>query len=145
MFASPSRQVGFSHLEVLVAMLIVGLATPFLMAGITGSLAQTRRAYDQTAAVAWVQGQVEVLRRHCYARLRPGSERLTPDRIRPGEPPLPDGFAAALVRLEPAGDGLLRATVALYRRDWTGETPPEPPVVQTTTYVGDLRVAGQCP
>jgi hypothetical protein len=126
-------------------MLIIGLATPMLMGGIIRSLTQTRRSYDQGAATAWVQGEVEFLRRQCYDRLQPSSRKVTPASLDAGEPPLPQGFAAAYVQIDRAGPGLLRATVALYQRDWPPGVPPGTPAVQTTTYVGDLRVAGMCP
>jgi hypothetical protein len=136
---------GLSHVEVLVAMLIIGLATPMLMSGIMGSLTRARRSYDQGAATAWVQGEVDFLRRQCYEGLRPGSRRVTASELAPGEPPLPEGFAAARVLIEPAGPRYLRATVGLYKDDWPGEAPPGSPVLATTTLIGDLRVAGMCP
>jgi hypothetical protein len=139
------RGKGFSHVEVLVAMLIIGLATPMLMSGIMSTLTHTRRSYDRSAATVWVQGEVEFLRRQCYEWLQPSTRKVTPASLRAGEPPLPEGFAAAYVQTDRTEDGLLRATVGLYARDWTSAGPPEAPIVQTTTYIGDLRVAGVCP
>lgn len=136
---------GLSHVEVLVAMLIIGLATPMLMAGIMSSLTRARHAHDRGAATAWVQGEVEFLRRQCYERLQPSTRRVTAATLRSGEPPLPDGFTAAYVQIDRVGAGLLRATVALYPRDGSDETSTGSPATQTTTYIGDLRVAGMCP
>ena len=136
---------GVSHIEVLVAMLIVGLATPFLLGGITGSLTQAGRSYERGAATAWVQGQIEALRRGCYESLRVAERKITPPTTLPGEPPLPDGFGAGTVRIEDAGPALRRISVAVYRRDWATPAPPERPVLETTTFIGDLRVAGACP
>jgi hypothetical protein len=130
---------------VLIAMLIVGLATPFLMGGITGSLTQAGRSYERTAATAWVQGEIEYLRRRCYDRLAPSSRKVTTATRQAGELRLPDGFSAAMVRLETAGPAKLRATVAIYRRDWIGDEPADRPVLESTTYIGDVRVAGACP
>jgi type II secretory pathway component PulJ len=141
----PVREKGFTHVEVLVAILIIGLATPMLMSGIMSTLTQTRRSYDRSAATVWVQGEVEFLRRQCYERLQPSARKVTSASLRAGEPPLPEGFTAAYVQTDRAGAGLLRATVGLYARDWTSIRPPEAPIVQTTTYIGDLRTAGVCP
>jgi hypothetical protein len=126
-------------------MLIIGLATPMLLSGIAGSLTYARRSYEQGAATAWVQGEVEFLRRHCYEDLRLGARKITASVLAPGEPPLPDGFSAAHVVIEAAGPGYLQATVALYKEPWDGETPDGPAAVQTTTFIGDLKVAGACP
>lgn len=136
---------GVSHIEVLVAMLIIGLATPFLMGGIMGSLTQAGRSYERSAATVWIQGEIDHLRRQCYDRLSPSTRKVTPSTRQPGEPPLPDGFATASIRLEAAGTANLKVTVALYRKDWTGASPAEPAVLESTTYIGDLRVAGSCP
>ena len=136
---------GISHIEVLVAMLVIALATPMILGGIIGSLNRSRRSYDQGAATAWAQGEIDYLRRQCYDRLSPGTRKATAATLQPGEPSLPLGFAAAYIQVETAGTANLRATVALYRNDWRGEAPAGPPVLETTTYIGDFRVAGMCP
>jgi type II secretory pathway pseudopilin PulG len=136
---------GVSHIEVLIAMLIVGLATPFLLGGITGSLTQAGRSYERGAAAAWVQGQIEALRRGCYESLGASQRKITPSTVLTGEPVLPDGFGAGAVRIEDAGPALRRISVAIYRRDWATAAPPERPVLETTTFVADLKVAGACP
>ena len=136
---------GFTYIEVLVAIFIIGLVTPIFIGGLVGSLTGARRSEERGVAVAWVQGEIDFLRGQCFARLSPSVRKVTLATLRPGEPPMPAGFAAAEVRLEPAGEANLRATVSLYRKDWTGAEPAEAPVVSTTTYVADLRVAGTCP
>lgn len=136
---------GFSQIEVLIAMLIIGLATPFLMGGVIGALTQARHSQDRGAATAWAEGELDFLRGQCYLHLRPSAHKVTPAFAEPGELPPPAGFSAGDVRLEVAGPGLLRATVSLYRHDWTGATPGEPPVFATSTYIADIRVAGLCP
>ena len=136
---------GLSQIEVLVAMLIIGLATPYLMGGIIGSLTRARASQDQSAATAWVQGEVDHLRRLCYERLSPSTRKVTAATLQGGEPQLPNGFAAAYVQLEPAGPANLRATVSLYKADWTGAAPEAAPVLSTSTYIGDIRVATLCP
>jgi type II secretory pathway pseudopilin PulG len=136
---------GFSQIEVLVAMLIIGLATPYLLGGIIGSLTRARSAQDQGAATAWVQGEVDYLRRMCYDRLGPSTRKVTPLTVQGGEPQLPQGFAAAFVQLEPAGPANLRATVSLYKADWNAPVPSAAPALSTSTYIGDIRVATLCP
>jgi type II secretory pathway pseudopilin PulG len=136
---------GFSQIEVLVAILIIGLATPYLLGGIIGSLTRARSSQDEGVATAWVQGEVDYLRRLCYDRLEPSTRKLTPRTIQAGEPQLPQGFAAALVQIQPAGPALLRATVGLYKADWNGSTPPTAAAFSTSTLIGDIRVVALCP
>ncbi len=136
---------GVSQIEVLVAMLIIGLATPYLIGGIIGSLTRARTSQDQGAATAWVQGEVDYLRRQCYDRLNPSTRKVTPASVQSGEPQFPQGFAAAYVQLEPAGPANLKATVSVYKSDWTGPAPATQPVLSTSTYIGDIRVATLCP
>ena len=136
---------GISQIEVLVAMLIIGLATPYLFGGIIGSLTRARTSQDQSAATAWVQGEVDYLRRQCYDRLNPSTRKVTPVSVQSGEPQFPLGFAAAYVQLETAGPANLKATVSLYKSDWTGLAPAAAPALSTSTYIGDIRVATLCP
>lgn len=136
---------GFSHVEVLVAMLIIAMATPLLLGGIMGSLARARLSRDRGAAAVWLQGEIEYLRLQCYQRLAPSARKVTPVTLQPGEPSLPAGAAAGYVLLEPAGDALLKATISLYRKDWGPPAPVARPLAETATYIGDLRVAAACP
>jgi type II secretory pathway pseudopilin PulG len=140
-----SQAAGCTQIEVLTAMLIIGLATPFLMTGVMGGLRQARHSQDHAAAAAWVQGEIETLRRQCFERLHPGLRKVTSDDPEPGELALPSGFEAAGVELQPEGPALLRATVDLYRRDWAGTAPAGSPFMSASTYIADVRVAGQCP
>ncbi len=140
-----SRSGGFTHIEILVAMLVIGLVTPVMIGSLIGSLRQARRSQDSGAAAAWLQGEVDYLRAQCFERLTPSTRKATLAAMRAGEPSLPHGFAAALIRLESAGVARLKATVSLYKNDWTGAEPADPPMLSTTTYIGDIRVAGACP
>jgi hypothetical protein len=140
----PSRGTGgFGQIEVLTAMLIIGVSAPFVMGAVLGALTETHHSRDRGAATAWVQGELDFLRGQCYVRLRPSDRKVTPDITEPGELPPPAGFPAASVRLEVAGPALLRATVGLYRHDWIG-APTEPPFLAMSTYLADIRIAGLC-
>src|SRR2546425_9048718 len=90
-----SQAAGFTQIEVLTAMLIIGLATPFLMTGVMGGLRQARHSQDHATAAAWVPGEIETLRRQSFERLHPGSRKATSAGVEPGEPGLPPGSEAA--------------------------------------------------
>jgi type II secretory pathway pseudopilin PulG len=136
---------GVSQIEVLVAMLIIGLATPLIMGGIFASLTRARTSQDQSAATAWAQGEIDYLRGRCFSRLAPAARKVTAATLQPGEPQLPDGIAAALVHLAPAGPAALKVTITLYKDDWPGESPTARPILSTATLIGDIRVATVCP
>ncbi len=136
---------GFTLVEVLVAMTIVALVTPFLFGGLISSLTHARQAQNRGATTAWAQAEIEFLRVQCFQRLAPAARKLTPTTLQTGEPALPDGFAAGFVRLDSAGPSSLKATVSLYERDWSGSDPTGIPSFTTTTYIADIRVAGACP
>lgn len=136
---------GFTYIEVLVAILIIGLVTPVFVGGLLGSLTHARRAQDHGGATAWLQGEVEYLRGQCYERLSPSTRKITSETLRPGEPRLPAGFAVGLVRIDAASEALFRVTASLFRKDWSGEEPADRPAYATTTYIGDVRVWGSCP
>jgi type II secretory pathway pseudopilin PulG len=138
-------QAGFTQIEVLTAMLIIGLATPFLMGGVLGGLRQAHHSQQHAAATAWVQGEIDALRRRCFTELGPSVRIVTPQSLAPGDLPLPAGFQAGIVEVAVAQPGLLSATVSLFQHAWSEPAPPGPPLLSVTTYVGDLRVAGQCP
>ena len=138
-------EAGFTQIEVLTAMLIIGLATPFLMGGVLGGLRQAHHSQQHAAATTWVQGEIDALRRQCFTDLRPSVRTLTPQSRPTNDLPLPAGFQAGVVEIAAVEPALLRATVSLYQRAGPGSTPREPPLLSVTTYVGDLRVAGQCP
>lgn len=136
---------GFTQIEVLTAMLIIGLATPFLMGGVIGGLTQARHSQDRGTATAWAQGEIEFLRQRCFVHLAPSARKVTAATLQPGELPPPPGFTAGYVVIEAADASLLKVSVSLYRDDWTGDAPMRPPYAATSTYVGDVRVAGVCP
>ncbi len=138
-------EAGFTQIEVLTAMLIIGLATPFLMGGVLGGLRQAHHSQQHAAATTWVQGEIDTLRRRCFAELRPSARIVTPQSLAADDLPLPAGFQAGMVEITASQPALLRASVSLYEHAWSGPAPHEPPVLSVTTYVADLRVAGQCP
>ena len=138
-------QGGFTQIEVLTAMLIIGLATPFLLGGVVGGLRQAHHSQQHAAATTWVQGEIDTIRRRCFIELRPSVRILTPQSLAAGDLPLPAGFEAGTVEITVSQPELLRASVSLYEHAWSGPAPHEPPVLSVTTYVADLRVAGQCP
>lgn len=141
----PGAAAGFSQVEVLVAMLIIGLATPFLIGGVMGGLTQARHSQDRGAATAWAQSEIELLRQRCFAHLVPSARKVTAATLEPGELPPPPGFTAGYIVLDVQGPALLKVSVGLYRDDWTGEAPNRPAYTATSTYIGDIRVAGGCP
>jgi prepilin-type N-terminal cleavage/methylation domain-containing protein len=141
----PTGAGGFTLVEVLIAMTIVALVTPFLIGGLIASLTHARQSEDRGAATAWAQAEIELLRGRCFERLTPSTRKIVPTSLQPGEPPLPEGFAAGIVRLEPAEPAGLKAIVSLYARDWPGRDPPGLAAFTTSTYMADLRVAGACP
>lgn len=136
---------GFTYIEVLVAILIIGLVTPVFVGGLLGSLTHARRAQDHGGATAWLQGEVDYLRGQCYERLSPSIRKVTASTLRPGEPRLPMGFAAGLVRIDATAEALFLVTASLFRKDWDGEEPADRPAYTTTTYIGEVRVWGSCP
>lgn len=135
---------GFTQIEVLTAMLIIGIATPFLMGAVSGGLTQARHSQDRGLATLWAQGEIDFLRLRCYERLAPSSRKVMPSALEAGELPPPPGFTAGYVRLDSAGPALLKVAVSLYRKDWTGAAPIGPPYVTASTYIGDVRTAGLC-
>lgn len=138
-------EAGFTQIEVLTAMLIIGLATPFLMGGVLGGLRQAHHSQQHAAATTWVQGEIDTMRRQCFIDLRPSVRIVTPQSLAAGDLSLPAGFQAGMIEISASQPGLLRASVSLYEHAWSGSAPHEPPVLSVTTYVADLRVAGQCP
>jgi type II secretory pathway pseudopilin PulG len=141
----PRPTGGFTQIEVLTAMLVIGIATPFLMGAIIGGLTQARHSQDRGVATAWAQGEIDWLRLRCYGRLTPSSRKVTPSTIEAGELPPPPGFAAGYVQLDAAGPALLKVTVSLYRQGWNGAAPTRLPYATASTYIGDTRTAGLCP
>lgn len=141
----PRRQGGFSYLEILVAMVIVSVLALVAFDWLSSAVTQIGRSSVHSAAAGWALGEVEYLRRQCYERLQPGNRHMTPASLRQGEPPLPSTLGAADVLLEADGPARLRATVAVYRATAAGSGMVGPPVLETTTFIGDLRTPGQCP
>lgn len=62
MNATRSSDAGFSLIEVMCAILVLGVGVAGLTEGITGALRSTRDAQLQTAAILFAQGQMELLR-----------------------------------------------------------------------------------
>lgn len=153
--ASWSGRGGFTLVELLVTMLILGLATPLMMGAIVGSLTITRQqSQDRSAATLWMQGEIEFLRRLCSPLPEPGWK--VPHPTLRGEPALPavvEGRAgtapdAGYVEVEPAGPAMQRVTVYYYKTDWGPGPRPDPdvypPDASTTTYVAEI-FTGRCP
>ncbi|MGH2454490.1 MAG: type II secretion system protein [bacterium] len=152
---------GFTLVELLITMLIVGLSTPLLMGAIIGSLKITReQSQNRSAATGWIQGEVEFLRRQCYADLAAMTwPRKVTNTTLAGEPSLPSvaegRYVAApdagYVEVAPDGPARLRMTVTYYKNDWgPGPTPtprPGPTTAAdaaTTTYLTEMYT-GRCP
>jgi prepilin-type N-terminal cleavage/methylation domain-containing protein len=145
---------GFTLVELLVSMLILGVATPLLMGAIIGGIRISRQqSQDRSAATLWLQGEIEFLRRQCYANLAAGTwPRKVTNATLAGEPALPavvEGrYATApdagYVEVVPDGAVKLRITVGYYKTDW-GAGPPSSPVdASTTTYLSEM-FTGRCP
>jgi prepilin-type N-terminal cleavage/methylation domain-containing protein len=58
----PRRHAGFSLIEVMVAILILGIALTGLVHGLTTALASNKQSELQTIAVLFAQGKIEELR-----------------------------------------------------------------------------------
>lgn len=149
------RSAGFSLVELLVSMLILGLATPLLMGAIVGSLRLSRaESQDRSAATLWIQGEIEFLRRLCYPLPEPGWK--VPHPTLQGEPALPatvegrDSVApdAGYVSVVAAGAANQRVTVGYYKVDWgTGPPPGCPPACVAISVTTDIAetFTGRCP
>ena len=148
---------GFTLVEVLVAMLIIGLTTPLLMGAVIGSLTRTRESQGRSSATVWVQGEIEYLRRLCYAGLLTGIGTTYPRKVtgsaQPGEPLLPTVLEgryslapdAGYVQVASIGPALLRVSVSYYESDWGAAlVPPGPGELSAATYVAQL-FSGRCP
>jgi type IV pilus modification protein PilV len=61
-----ARQSGFSLIEVLCAVMILGIAIAGLTQGLTTALSSSREAEIQTAAALLAAGQIEILRAEGY-------------------------------------------------------------------------------
>ncbi len=153
---------GYNLVEVLVAMLIIGITTPLLMGSVIGSLTRTRESQGRSAATIWVQGEVESLRRQCYGDLlqdigsvyprkvtaatnRQGGEPILPATLEGRDSVAPDAGYVQVVKLEPALLPLLQITVSYYASDWGSEVvPPAPGDVVATGYIAEV-FSGRCP
>lgn len=137
---------GFSLIELLVAIVIVSFIALGAFEWLIGGLTRTARTSAHGAAVSWAQGEIDYMRRQCFEQLKPGDRKVTAETLQPGEPPLPPGLQAAYVKLEAESAAHFRASVFVYKEDWPGDVPPpDSLVLETTTFIGDVRVAGGCP
>lgn len=145
---------GFTLVEVLVSMLILGMATPLLMGAIIGGVRISRQqSQDRSAATLWLQGEIEFLRRQCYGDLAAGTwPRKVTNATLAGEPALPAvvegryGPApdAGYVEVVPDGAVKLRITISYFKSDWGTGPPPSPADASTTTYLSEM-FTGRCP
>ena len=150
-----AHSVGFTLVEIMVSMLILGLATPLLMGAIVGSLRLSRQeSQDRSAATLWLQGEIEFLRRLCYPLPEPGWK--VPHPTLQGEPALPavveqrDAVApdAGYVSVVAAGLANQRVTVSYYKTDWGAGPPPScPPTCPDAAATTDIAeiFTGRCP
>jgi prepilin-type N-terminal cleavage/methylation domain-containing protein len=156
-----SRNTGFTLIEVLVAAVFLGVFATIFLGGIIGSLSFSRRSQDTSGASAWIQGEIEFVRRQCFASLTPSWShmiRVSPT-PQPGEAPPPAGFAAGYVQIDDqiddqinsSGTHLLQARICLSKVDWAGGCPP-PDIflspndmpLNVVTYVADIRRGLSC-
>lgn len=147
---------GFTLVEVLIAMLIIGLTTPLLMGSLIGGLTRTRDSQTRSAATVWVQGEMEYLRRLCYRTLLTGIGTTYPRKVtrannQAGEPLLPAVLErryavapdAGYVEVVASAPALLQVRVSYFEDDWGAGTPPPGDLV-AVTYVAEA-FSGRCP
>ncbi len=142
-------QSGFTLIEVVVAMAILGLIATSVLGGILTSMTEARRGYNRAQAAAWVQSELDFLRVQGYGIPTTATPRRIPDPTDPAndpttgylpsyggidEPRIPDGFYQAEIEVtnDPTGLPLKRLAVRLY------QTPDAPPYTILVTYVSQF-------
>jgi len=138
---------GFTLVEVVVAVAILGLIAATSMGGLLSTLTEARRGFDRAQAAAWVQSELDFLRVQGYG-LAIGT-RFIPDPSDPNndpatgylpdygglpEPRIPEGFYRAQIDVSQPDPGLpyKRLSVRLY------QTPGAPPYTILVTYVAQF-------
>jgi prepilin-type N-terminal cleavage/methylation domain-containing protein len=146
--ARRSASAGFSLVEVVVSIAIVGVIATSVFGGIISSITQTRRAYDRAQAAAWVQSELDFLRIQGYGIATTAAPRHVPDPSDPmndpstgylpdygalREPRIPEGFYRATIEVTPeTGLPLKRLTLRLQ------QTPGSQPYTILVTYVSQF-------
>ncbi len=121
---------GFSLIEVVVSIAILGLIATTVMGGLLSSMTETRRGYNRAQAFAWVQSELDFLRVQGYG-IATTTSRLIPDTSNPAndpttgylpnygalaEPHVPDGFYQAEIAVtQVTGLPVKQLTVRLYQ------------------------------
>jgi prepilin-type N-terminal cleavage/methylation domain-containing protein len=128
-------QRGFTLIETMITVSIVGLLATTVLGGIMSSMTSARRAFVRAQAAAWVQSELDFMRLQGYG-LATGT-RAIPDTSNPAndpttgylpnygtleEPRIPEGFfQAQIVVTDVVGLPLKQLTVRLY--ETAGGTP----------------------
>ncbi len=140
-----SAQAGFTLIEVVVTLAILGIASTTVLGGLLSTMTQARRGYDRAQAVAWVQSELDFLRVQGYGIANTVTPRRIPDPSDPAndpttgylpdygvlqEPRIPVGFYQAEIEVADVGTlPLKRLSVRLY------QTAGAPPYTILVTYV----------
>lgn len=136
---------GFTLVEVVVAMALLGLMVTTVLGGLLYGMTEARRGKVRAEAAAWVQAELDYLRVQGYAFLADdvaaGTRTLTSSTGYTSygdlaEPRIPAGFDRAVISAEDVtGLPLRKLTVRLY------ETPSSPPYTILSTYVANFTYA----
>lgn len=134
---------GFTLIEVVVAVAVLGVMATTVLGGVLFSLTQSRRALVRAQAAAWVQSELDFLRVQGYGIPITTAPRRFPDTTQANEgyidyasliePRVPAGFYQAEVEVTPvSGLPLKRLVVRLY------QTPASQPYTILVTYVSNF-------
>lgn len=139
---------GFTLLEVVVSVAILGLISTTVMSGLLFTMSETRRGFNRAQAAAWVQSELDFLRVQGYGVATTVTPRRIPDPTNPAndpttgyvpdygvlqEPRIPPGFFQAEVEVTVVGAlPLKRLVVRLYQ--FSGS----PPYTILATYVSQF-------
>ncbi len=122
---------GFTLIEVVVSIAILGLISTTVMGGLLSSMTETRKGYNRAQAFAWVQSELDFLRVQGYG-IATTTSRLIPDTSNPAndpttgylpnyggglaEPRIPSGFYQAEIAVtQVTGLPAKEFTVRLYQ------------------------------
>ncbi|MBM3471165.1 MAG: prepilin-type N-terminal cleavage/methylation domain-containing protein [Armatimonadetes bacterium] len=141
--SSRRNRGGFTLIEVVVAVAVLGVMATTVLGGVLFSLTQSRRAQIRAQAAAWVQSELDFLRVQGYGIPVTTAPRRFPDTTQPNEgyidyanllePRVPAGFYQAEVEVTPvSGIPLKRLVVRLY------QTPTSQPYTILVTYVSNF-------
>jgi prepilin-type N-terminal cleavage/methylation domain-containing protein len=115
----PDRH-GFTLIETVVALSVLGILAVTALGGVLFGLAQAHRDLNRSAAAVWGQAELDYLRAAGYSALTPGTRTLTPTSGYSSygnlaEPRIPAGFDHATVAVQTVGSlPLLQLTATLY-------------------------------